>query len=145
MRRCIFSMNRYGDHHFDEEQDNQCCVEARQIEIGFVSIATKAFAIRVRAPNEEESELLEFPEYGRQCYFLPKQPGCGHGHWMFDMYLQNEDGSHMVYTQSVYLDGVGSLVFTVGDDLEARLSSQEFLRLPSACRCCRRNSVEPSH
>uniref|UniRef100_A0A0N5ATR6 Uncharacterized protein n=1 Tax=Syphacia muris TaxID=451379 RepID=A0A0N5ATR6_9BILA len=108
------------------------------IEIGFVSIAKKAFAVRVRAPNEEESELLEFPEYGRQCYFLPKQPGCGHGYWYFDMYV----GIcicryHMMYSQNVYLDGVGTLVFTIGDDLEARLSSQEFLHLPSACRCFR--------
>ncbi|VDD91208.1 unnamed protein product, partial [Enterobius vermicularis] len=112
------------------------------IEIGFVSIAKKAFAIRVRAPNEEESEYLEFPEYGRQCYFLPKQPGCGHGCWFFDMYLQEGDGFRLAYTQNIYLDGVGSLVFTVGDDLEARLSSQEFLHLPSACRCFRRKPVD---
>jgi hypothetical protein len=38
--------------------------------------------------------------------------------------------------ENVYLDGVGTLFFTIDESTNIRLSSQEFLRLPSASQCC---------
>uniref|UniRef100_A0A914RI53 Uncharacterized protein n=1 Tax=Parascaris equorum TaxID=6256 RepID=A0A914RI53_PAREQ len=111
------------------------------IEIDFSSITSKSFMVRISAPNNEMSNLLVFSTYGTTGYFCPKMDGCGHGMWTFEVLQQ--DGSRLVTvaSQTMYLDGVGSLFFTVGDDFEPRLSSREFLRLPSACRCCCRQRL----
>ena len=39
----------------------------------------------------------------------------------------------VVNTEKMQLDGVGSLFFTVGDDLAPRLSGQEFLYMSRPC------------
>jgi len=50
---------------------------------------------------------------------------------------------HMAERENVYLDGVGSLFFTIDENANMRLSSQEFLRLPSASQCCSNSKKAP--
>lgn len=64
-----------------------------QIEIDFASITSKSFMVRISAPNNEMSNLLEFSTYGTTDYFCPKMDGCGHGMWTFEVLQQ--DGSRL--------------------------------------------------
>uniref|UniRef100_A0A915B4Y1 Uncharacterized protein n=1 Tax=Parascaris univalens TaxID=6257 RepID=A0A915B4Y1_PARUN len=141
MKRSVSSLKGSNGQGCDIDLKTRCIVEARQIEIDFSSITSKSFMVRISAPNNEMSNLLVFSTYGTTGYFCPKMDGCGHGMWTFEVLQQ--DGSRLVTvaSQTMYLDGVGSLFFTVGDDFEPRLSSREFLRLPSACRCCCRQRL----
>ncbi|VDK61406.1 unnamed protein product [Anisakis simplex] len=137
MKRSVSSLKpSLGGQRCDITNENQCIVEAKQIEIDFASITSKPFMVRISAPNGEVSSLLQFPSYGCSNYFCPKMPGCGHGMWTFEVIEENGSRIVTIASQTMYLDGVGSLFFTVADDFRPRLSSQEFLRLPSASRCC---------
>ncbi|VDM45561.1 unnamed protein product [Toxocara canis] len=141
LKRSVCSLKGVNSQGCDIDRKNQCLVEAKQIEIDFASIASKSFMVRISAPNGEVSRLLEFTTYGSTDNFSPKMDGCGHGMWTFEVLQEHGSQIIAVASETMYLDGVGSLFFTVGDDFAPRLSSQEFLRLPSASRCCGRQRL----
>ncbi|KAK0410633.1 hypothetical protein QR680_005243 [Steinernema hermaphroditum] len=136
IKRTVSSLSGHECTHSKQQENSVCIVEARQIEIDFASLTASEFFVQIEAPNGESSGLLDFCGYGKTMNFSPKKEGCGHGIWTFKI-LQGPKLT-LVHEETMYLDGVGSLFFTVGDDLRARLTSQEFLRLPSASRCCGR-------
>ncbi|CAD5232513.1 unnamed protein product [Bursaphelenchus xylophilus] len=118
------------------DMDNDCVVEAKQVEMDFATLTNQAFFLRVRAPNGEVSDRLSFPGYGETHHFSPVQNGCGHGDWEFIVEKKVEKKVVVVNREKIYLDGVGTLFFTINDNLKVKLASQEFLRLPSASQCC---------
>uniref|UniRef100_A0A914CS97 Uncharacterized protein n=1 Tax=Acrobeloides nanus TaxID=290746 RepID=A0A914CS97_9BILA len=143
LKRTVSSLQAVSTRCSHANFKNNCIVEAKQIEMDFASLTTQSFFIQVHAPNGESSELMNFPIYGATSRFSPKSTGCGHGDWIFEISVKEDNKIVKKNSQKVYLDGVGSLFFTVSDDLQIRLSSQEFLRLPSASQCCsnkRRNA-----
>uniref|UniRef100_A0A915D1J6 Uncharacterized protein n=1 Tax=Ditylenchus dipsaci TaxID=166011 RepID=A0A915D1J6_9BILA len=112
-------------------QNNHCIVEAKQVEMDFATLTNQPFQLTITAPNRK---------------ILPCQAGCGHGHWVFELCTFSFDSNQKTIInkteEKIYLDGVGSLFFTVDDNLTIRLSSQEFLRLPSASQCCSKNKKQ---
>ncbi|TKR60405.1 hypothetical protein L596_027658 [Steinernema carpocapsae] len=140
IKRTVSSLSGNGFEctHSKQQEKTGCMVEARQIEIDFASLTTSEFAVQIEAPNGESSDFLDFETYGKTMSFSPKKEGCGHGEWTFKIFQHQGAKLVVVHEDSMFLDGVGSLFFTVGDDLRNKLSSQEFLRLPSASRCCGR-------
>lgn len=121
-----------------------CVVEAKQVEMDFATLTSRPFYLTVRAPNGEQSDRMHFPGYGRTHHFSPLRDGCGHGHWELvvetrqDTALGLSSRLRVESRERLYLDGVGTLFFTVDDQLHVKLASQEFLRLPSASQCCSR-------
>uniref|UniRef100_A0A1I8AC60 CUB domain-containing protein n=1 Tax=Steinernema glaseri TaxID=37863 RepID=A0A1I8AC60_9BILA len=140
IRRSVSSLHECT--HSKNQEASICLVEARQIEIDFASLTATEFLVQITAPSGERSELLDFNGYGKTMTFMPKGNDCGHGVWTFQILQRKGTQLTLVHEETMYLDGVGSLFFTVGDDLRARLSSQEFLRLPSASRCCGRQRLQ---
>ncbi|CAD5223457.1 unnamed protein product [Bursaphelenchus okinawaensis] len=119
------------------DMDNDCVVEAKQVEMDFATLTNQAFYLRVKAPNGEISERMPFPCYGQTNHFSPMQNGCGHGDWEFIVEKEVKKNKFVaVNKDKIYLDGVGTLFFTIDDNLKVKLASQEFLRLPSASQCC---------
>jgi hypothetical protein len=117
---------------------NNCIVEAKQVEMDFATLTNRPFQLNVTAPNGERSQKFQFLAYGQSARFSPCMNGCGHGNWTFEIRSLEKSGE--TQTETIYLDGVGSLFFTVDEHLHMRLSSQEFLRLPSASQCCSSSS-----
>uniref|UniRef100_A0A7E4UPT8 MATH domain-containing protein n=1 Tax=Panagrellus redivivus TaxID=6233 RepID=A0A7E4UPT8_PANRE len=115
-----------------------CIVEAKQVEIDVASLVPADFWLCISSPNGESSGKMRFEKYGRTQRFSPRADGCGHGHWKIEIYFKNSDNKTFskVSESSQYLDGVGSLLFTISEDFSIKLASQEFLRLPSACHNC---------
>lgn len=117
----------------------ECIVEAKQVEMDFATLTNCSFYLTIKAPNGEISERIHFPKYGHSTHYTPQRNGCGHGNWVFVVERRNPEQKsklRLEHEQKIYLDGVGTLFFTIDDDLHVRLSSQEFLRLPSASQCC---------
>ncbi|PAV67930.1 hypothetical protein WR25_01181 [Diploscapter pachys] len=127
MRRNSSNLSQLSSYHHSHE--TTCPADATQIEIDFSAITSKPFDVVIHAPNGEEGRL-EFEQYGTAQIFTPHQHGCGHGLWTFE--VRDRSGS-VVNTEKMQLDGVGSLFFTVGDDLAPRLSGQEFLYMSRPC------------
>ena len=105
----------------------------------FSTLSSQSFQLCVFAPNGECSQPLQFIAYGDTNRFSPRMPGCGHGDWTFELTIAANGKQQLAtttVTEKIYLDGVGSLFFTVDERMQIRLSSQEFLRMPSASRNC---------
>jgi len=145
MHRCVSSPTSLGaamksSCQMQMADNTTCLVDAKQVEIDFATLTSHAFIVRITAPSGEESPLMNFATYGHTEFFSPKQTGCGHGTWKFEVLQStNVNGVRLINEENMYLDGVGSLFFTVGDDLRPKLSSQEFLRLPSVSKSCKRS------
>uniref|UniRef100_A0A914XKT4 Uncharacterized protein n=1 Tax=Plectus sambesii TaxID=2011161 RepID=A0A914XKT4_9BILA len=115
-----------------------CCpVQALQIEMEFQSTTSQEFSLRITAPNGEESEPLDFAKTGSVQKFTPANKGCGHGLWRIEVYQQTDIRKKVVHSESIQLDGVGSLCFSIGNDLTPKLTSRLWLRLPSG-GCCKK-------
>ena len=118
-----------------------------QVEMSFVAATTRKLFLRIRAPNGECSPrfAFSFDNESPAAHFSPQTAGCGHGIWRFEIEPTESDAktraaatteSSRLHTYDCYLDGVGSLIFEINDQLDFRLKAQEFLRLPSASQCC---------
>ena len=117
-------------------QNNDCIVEAKQVEMDFATLTNQPFQLVISAPNGERSRILRFGSYGQTSRFSPCEDGCGHGYWTFEICIMNSDKKLVKkHEERIYLDGVGSLFFTIDENLQIKLSSQEFLRLPSSSQC----------
>uniref|UniRef100_A0AC34FQS4 Uncharacterized protein n=1 Tax=Panagrolaimus sp. ES5 TaxID=591445 RepID=A0AC34FQS4_9BILA len=125
--------------------NHKCIVEARQIEIDVASLTSDDFWLCISSPNGESSGKMRFEKYGKTQRFSPRANGCGHGHWTIEIFVKNSDGKTFTKKSETkeYLDGVGSLFFTVNDNYNLKLASQEFLRLPSACNSCTSQIKKP--
>jgi hypothetical protein len=125
--------------------NHKCIVEARQIEIDIASLTADDFWLCVSSPNGESSGKMRFEKYGKTQRFSPRADGCGHGYWTIEIFVRNSDGKTFTKKSESkeYLDGVGSLFFTVNDNCNLKLASQEFLRLPSACNHCTSHIKKP--
>jgi hypothetical protein len=125
--------------------NHKCIVEARQIEIDIASLTSDDFWLCVSSPNGESSGKMRFEKYGKTQRFSPRANGCGHGFWTIEIFVKNSDGKTFTKKSETkeYLDGVGSLFFTVNDNYNLKLASQEFLRLPSACNHCTSHITKP--
>ncbi|CAI2352461.1 unnamed protein product [Caenorhabditis sp. 36 PRJEB53466] len=105
-----------------------CHADATQIEINCNSNAGQAFYVRVEVPTGEIG-LIHFSPAETSQVFTPMLTGCGHGIWKF-VVCTMENGSEIAHSQvSRNLDGVGILFFNVFEDLEIRLTRQEFLHI----------------
>ncbi|KAI1720514.1 hypothetical protein DdX_04749 [Ditylenchus destructor] len=116
---------------------SNCIVEAKQVEMDFATLTNHPFQLTVTAPNGETG-CYRFLNYGHTERFSPRLNGCGHGNWKFEIHTFDSDYKNLSKKseEKIYLDGVGSLFFTIDEHLQIRLASQEFLRLPSASQCC---------
>ncbi|EFO83787.1 hypothetical protein GCK72_001543 [Caenorhabditis remanei] len=117
-------------HKLTELQET-CLADAAQIEINCSCVnASQAFFVRIEVPTGEQGVLHFSPSTGEiSQVFTPIQNGCGHGVWKFTVCTM-ENGSEIAHSQvSRNLDGVGILFFNVFDDLEIRLTQQEFLHI----------------
>uniref|UniRef100_A0A1I7V2P5 MATH domain-containing protein n=2 Tax=Caenorhabditis tropicalis TaxID=1561998 RepID=A0A1I7V2P5_9PELO len=110
-------------------QPEICHADATNIEINCSTSASRAFYVRVEVPTGEQG-LIHFSAASEPTQvFTPLQTGCGHGIWKF-VVCTMENGSEIAHSQvSRNLDGVGLLYFNVFDDLEIRLTQQEFLHI----------------
>ncbi|CAO4382674.1 unnamed protein product [Caenorhabditis nigoni] len=116
-------------------QTEICHADATNIEINCSSSSSRAFYVRVEVPTGEQG-LIHFSSSETSQVFTPLQSGCGHGIWKF-VVCTMENGSEIAHSQySRNLDGVGSLFFNVFEDLEIRLTQQEFLHI-SHCHTIR--------
>jgi hypothetical protein len=125
--------------------NHKCIVEARQIEIDVASLTSDDFWLCISSPNGESSGKMRFEKYGKTQRFSPRADGCGHGFWIIEIFVRNSDGKTFTKKSETkeYLDGVGSLFFTVNENYNLKLASQEFLRLPSACNSCTSQIKKP--
>jgi hypothetical protein len=136
LRRTVSSLHPTTESCSHQNQKNACIVQAKQVEMDFASLTSQPFYVSIKAPNGEVCKRLSFPQYGQTASFSPKGEGCGHGEWAITIHAISDNKVVKKITETISLDGVGSLFFTVDDQLKLRLSSQEFLRLPSASQCC---------
>uniref|UniRef100_A0A1I7XG19 CUB domain-containing protein n=1 Tax=Heterorhabditis bacteriophora TaxID=37862 RepID=A0A1I7XG19_HETBA len=111
---------------------DHCVADATQIEIDVSSITNSPFFIRIVTPCGE-SGVLHFTQYGTAQVFKPQQHGCGHGIWKFEVYQFIDNSETLLISETMQLYGVGTLFFTVDDDLHPRLSGQEFLYMSGLC------------
>lgn len=120
---------------------SNCIVEAKQVEMDFATLTNQSFQLTVTAPNGE-SGCYRFLNYGHTERFSPRLNGCGHGNWKLEIHVFDSDYKNLSKKseEKIYLDGVGSLFFTIDEHMQIRLASQEFLRLPSASQCCSNKS-----
>lgn len=57
----------------------------------FASLTAKSFFLQIHAPNGESSELMDFSTYGSTGLFSPKSSGCGHGDWIFEISVKENN------------------------------------------------------
>jgi len=143
LRRTVSSLQG-GESCSHSSPNHKCIVEAKQIEIDVASLTNDDFWLSITSPNGESSGKMRFEKYGKTQRFSPRADGCGHGYWIIEIFVKNADGKTFTKkTESKeYLDGVGSLFYTVNENSNIKLSGQEFLRLPSACQTCSNKSAE---
>ncbi|KAI6213168.1 hypothetical protein M3Y94_00118700 [Aphelenchoides besseyi] len=144
LRRTVSSLQSMKTCVFDSANADKCIVKARQIELCFTTTTEKPFILRVIAPNGETSERFAFP-FGKTARFSPRMDGCGHGDWTFiietidaaDQQPKSKKIDAPVLRTQVNLEGVGSLYYTIDDQMQIKLKDQEWIRLPSAASACR--------
>ncbi|CAI4223636.1 unnamed protein product [Auanema sp. JU1783] len=109
-----------------------CSADATQIEIDFLSLTSIECHVIIKTPTGEVG-ILEFNGKEESKAFLPSQTGCGHGLWTFSVYTLMNNSKVLRSTETMQLDGVGSLFFSIADDLVPHLMSQEFLHMSGLC------------
>uniref|UniRef100_A0A914WNE8 Uncharacterized protein n=1 Tax=Plectus sambesii TaxID=2011161 RepID=A0A914WNE8_9BILA len=97
----------------------------------FISATSRQFLLTVRAPTSEKSPMLYFPAIGATQVFMPSVNGCGHGKWALSVLQRVGHRYRLIRTESLNLDGIGTLAFLIGDDLRPTIVSRLWLRIPS--------------
>ncbi|KAI6220845.1 hypothetical protein M3Y99_01588100 [Aphelenchoides fujianensis] len=148
LRRTVSSLQAVKPCVFDAVNAEKCVCQASQVEIFLTTTTDKPFLLRVVAPNGESSERFFFP-MAKSARFSPRQAGCGHGKWTFEIESINADDQQAaskkadapVLRTEIDLEGVGSLFYTVNEQLDITLKGQEWIHLPSAASACRNSSL----
>lgn len=57
----------------------------------FANLTNEAFQMVILAPNSERSQIMRFNSYGQTARFCPFENGCGHGYWIIEICVINQD------------------------------------------------------
>lgn len=91
LKRTVSSLQG-GESCSHSSPNHKCIVEAKQIEIDVASLTNDDFWLSITAPNGESSGKMRFEKYGKTQRFSPRADGCGHGHWIIEIFIRNPDG-----------------------------------------------------
>ncbi|KAE9416473.1 hypothetical protein Angca_000054 [Angiostrongylus cantonensis] len=131
LSRC--GLRRTGSNLSEVSVTDLCQSDATQVELDFTVKCKQQVFVRTVTPCGEVG-TLQFDDYETKQVFRPKQHGCGNGIWAIHVFQVIDHSEILLSSVSMPFNGVGTLYFTIADDLHPTLVGKEFLHMSGACR-----------